>query len=197
MKSRNLRHAVVVPKQHNMKKLLTILLLVSLTGCGTLTKLRDEKKIKSDSTAVVTNTVKTDIVTIIEEKVDTTVTVKGDSAVVVTPLNTLITEGEIETTNNGTTVKVTYNKETGDIRAVGITAERSVPVTINKKTTTTDKSDSQTNSKVDVKRKEATKKDEVHREQKSKFWWGFAFAIMLLFILVIIILVGRLYFRRI
>lgn len=179
-----------------MKKFITLLLLVSLTGCGTLSRIRDEKKTKTDSTAVVTQDIKADVVTVIEETVDTTLTVKADSAVVETPLNTLLDKGVIESTNNGSTVRVTYDKETGDIRAVGITAERSVPVNLNRKTTTTDKSKTQTNTKVDVQKKEAVKNEEKIVQQKSKFWWGFYFAIGLILVLVIVILLARQYIKR-
>lgn len=179
-----------------MKKFITLLLLVSLTGCGTLSRIRDEKKSKTDSTAVVTNTVKADVVTVTEEVIDTTVQLKADSAVVETPLNTLLDKGVIESTNNGTTVKVTYDKTTGDIRAVGISAERSVPVNMSRKTTTTDKSDTETKSKVDVKKKEAVKNEQKTVEQKSKFWWGVAFAFGLILILIIIILLARQYIKK-
>jgi uncharacterized protein YceK len=178
-----------------LRALFSIILIITLTGCGTVEKWRDSRHTKSDSTAVGTTTTNTVTNTTVKDVVDTTVTVKGNEAVAVRPLEDLLNGKPIEATNNSTSVSVVFDKATGTIKATGRTEDRNVDVKINRTTEIKGKTAVESDYKSETKLKEAIKTEHKTVEHKSKFWWGFAVAVISIFLLVILILLGRKYIK--
>lgn len=160
-----------------MKALFTLTIFaLLLSGCGTLERYKNRNEVEASSTITSATT------TTIQEKVDTSVQIKGDSVVAVRPLDDLLQGKPIKATDGKNTVKVTYDKKTGDVRAVGITEPHQVEVTIDRTTHT----------------KEATQKDDIvktkdviveeKRKGTSNFLWGIIITLSILVIILILIL---------
>ncbi len=151
---------------------------VFLAGCGSLERWKDRRKSKEETTTTsVTNTTVT-------EKIDTTVKIRKDSVVAVRPLDDLIKGKPIHATDGTNTVKVTYDHTSGNVRAVGITEAREVPVIMERTT----KSDNRTDEV-------ATKKEAITTEHTERgangFQWGFMVAILAVILLVALYVVYR------
>lgn len=179
-----------------MRLLTAIIFIIALSGCANVSKWRDSRTSESDSTAVEVIKETTATKTTIRDVVDTTVTVKGNEAVAVRPLEELLSGKPIEAENNWTKVYVTYDPETETVRAEARTEDLEVPVKIDRTTETEATSESVTDSKSEVRSEEAVNTEEKIVEQKSKFWLGVAVAVIFMFLLVILIMLARQYFRR-
>lgn len=162
-----------------MKKVLALLTVtLLLASCGTMERWKERRKTKEETTTTsVTNTT-------VVEKIDTTVSIKKDSVVAVRPLDDLIKGKPIEATDGGNTVKVSYDPTTGNVRAVGITEAREVPVFMERTTNSDNRTD------VAEKKKEFTSTD--HKERKnSGYAWGIVTALVAVLIIIVLILIYR------
>jgi preprotein translocase subunit SecG len=144
-----------------MKNLIILFLLATfLTGCGAM---RRQKETNENQNTSITTSATT---TTIQEKVDTSVLIKRDSVVAVRPLDDLLNGKPIKATDGKNTVRVTYDKKSGDIRAVGTTEAHSVPVVVDRITT----SDNKTKKDVAIKTKEVVVDEK--RAGNNNFLWG-------------------------
>ena len=160
-----------------MKNLITLLLLASfLSGCGAMR--RNSETNESQNTSITTSATTTTI----QEKVDTTVLIKGDSVVAVRPLDDLLQGKPIESTDGKNTVRVTYDKKSGNIRAVGTTETHSVPVVIDRTTT----SENKTKNDIAFKTKEVIV--EKKRAGSTNFLWGIILTLSIALIGLILII---------
>lgn len=164
-----------------MSKIIALLLVaIFVSSCGTM------KKHHEEHTTSATETTKNDIAKTVTEKVDTTVTIKRDSVVAVRPIDDLLHGKPIQATDGGSTVRVTYDSISGNVRAVGITEEREVPITIDKTTVETDKTTSV------AKSNEAIVQESKERKG-ANFEWSL---ILILFIIIAVIALYLIFFRR-
>jgi hypothetical protein len=134
-----------------------LLLLTALASC------RNKQKIVSS----------TETTTTITEKVDTTVTVRGDSIKFVTPIQSLIVPKIIETEVQK--VVVAYNAQTGEVSVDAIAKDREVPVNIDRTTKTTTKEDKREKTITQPERPKQTFWGRVLTGIKRIFWFVLVF----------------------
>jgi hypothetical protein len=173
-----------------MRTLIVLWLALTLVGCASTRKVVEtsstDTSIKSEE--VTTSTEK--VTTVTTEKVDTTVTIPGETTSVTRPLDDLLRGDTIKAENNGTSVAVVYNPTTGTVTAVGKTAFREVPITLNKTTTSVAERGSRTDLKSDTRVKEQDKVVDKEKESIFKEW---AWLILLLSFLLLLIVGYALY----
>jgi hypothetical protein len=113
-----------------MKHILILLLAMMLASCGTLRK--NVQKETKDSTSTISTRDKS--VSIITEKIDTSVKLPGDTAKASKPLDNLIKGDTLKASTNGTQLEVYYEPTTGRIHAKAITEPKDVPIIIDRTT---------------------------------------------------------------
>jgi hypothetical protein len=113
-----------------MKILLAIFISIALASCGTLSK--SVHKQTTDSTSNVSTRDKS--VSIISEKIDTSVKLKGDTAKASKPLENILKGDTLKASTNGTSLEVFYNPTTGQVHAKAITEPKDVPVIMDRTT---------------------------------------------------------------
>ena len=167
-----------------MRILIIFWLAITLMGCASTRKVVEasstDKAIKTEEVT----TSKEKVTTVTTEKVDTTVTIPGATTTVTRPLDEILRGDTIKAENNGTSVAVVYNPSTGTVTAVGKTAFREVPITLNKTTTSVAERGSRTDYKSDTRVKEEDKVVDKEKESIFKEW---AWLILLLLFLLILI----------
>lgn len=139
------------------------LIAFSLTGCGSSRKA--VTKSTSDST-VSAQTVRTNTITT-REKVDTLVSIPGDTAKASKPLDNLIAGDTLEASTNGTRVRVWYDHGRKSVYGEAITEPTQVPVTIDRLSTASTTESVQTEAKV-------SKSDSHIRKETSAIPWYFS-----------------------
>lgn len=113
-----------------MKNIFILLIAFMLASCGTLHK--TVHKAKADTSSVTSTHDKS--VTIIREKIDTSVKIKGDTAKASAPLESITHGDTLKAQSDGTSVEVYYEASTGRIHAKAITKPKEVPIQIERTT---------------------------------------------------------------
>lgn len=139
-----------------MKYLFAVILVLSLTSCGTITRLVNSTHKKEHTSIDSINHVKKDSLgtskTVIVEKIDTSVSTKKDSAQVSTPLNNLL-KGDTQTTDNGDIkVEVSYSPVTKKVTVKATTKPQVIPIRQDRTTTTTTQAKVSTTASNEVKK---------------------------------------------
>lgn len=170
-----------------MKRLiLSLSLLIALSGCGTIQKhkQKDEHKqtVTIDSAAMTTKKV--------VEKVDTTVKVSGGNSNGAKPVDNILKGDSLVIEDNTQRVVVDYDPTTGNIRAKAQVKDRNIPIQIDRTT--------ETSEQINVQR--ATTEETKHQVTDSKknigangFAWGAITSFLIVFLLMAVGL--YLYFR--
>jgi cobalamin biosynthesis Mg chelatase CobN len=175
-----------------------------LIGCGVIRKSIDTSSSSTDSTAVtVQNTdiskeeskhTDKQINTVITERVDTSITVPGTTAIVAQSLNTLIEMGTIQAQDGATSVTLTYDPITGTVRAIGQTDARTIPVQsvktteISEDVKTDESASSQDNTKTTERTEVQHEESQKHKEVKSNTVPGGMFLTLIIVISIILVL---------
>lgn len=170
-----------------MKRLiLSLSLLIALTGCGTFRKHheKDEHKqtVTIDSAAMTTKKV--------VEKVDTTVKISGGKSNGAKPVDNIVKGDSLVIEDNTQRVVVDYDPLTGNIRAKAVVYDRDVPVQMDRVTETTDQVELHRNAEQETKHEITEKKNEVGADG---FAWGAITSFLIVFLLMAVGL--YLYFR--
>lgn len=163
-----------------MRTLLILLLSITLASCGSLNK--SVRKQTTDSTSI--QATRQANVSIITEKLDTSVQLKGDTAKATKPLDNLVKGDTLKASTNGTSVEVFYNPVTGNIHAKAITEPRLVPVIIDRTTELR----SETESIEEREFHQAIESKDVEREESSLLnpWLWVVWLIILLALLYLL-----------
>jgi len=155
-----------------------LLVAVFLSGCGTISRWKESRKTKEETQTSSLTTTKT------VEKIDTVLKLKKDSVVAVRPIDDLFKGKPIEARDGNSSVRVTYDGSTGNIRAVGISEAREIPVSMERIT--------ESSNKVD---QVATTKDIVRAETKEYKNSGFAWGVVLTLVVVLLVVILLVYRR--
>lgn len=193
-----------------MRLLISLMLLLSLVGCGTVQKVKNKEKlditteVKATTDAVATTVTDTKggtvTTTTITERIDTVVKVPASKASASAPLVVLLENGVLEASNNETTVRATYHPDSGTISIEGKTEERSVHVKsertskteANSKFVQSVQKDESLSTSVDATQEVKSTNKEAVTEKPIKTWiWIPIFIILLILFLVVGIIMGR------
>jgi thiol:disulfide interchange protein len=193
-----------------MRLLISLMLLLTLVGCGAIQKVKTKEKlditteVKATSDAVATTVTDTKggtvTTTTITERIDTVVSVPASKASVSAPLSVLIENGVMEASNNETTVRATYHPETGTIHIEGHTQARSVPVKAertskteaNSKFVQSVKKDESLSSSIEESKEVKSTNKEVIIEKKTAKWAWIPILMLLIIVFFIVgVIIGR------
>lgn len=144
---------------------LAAILLIGLSACKVKTKTvdKDKQNINIEQTSTTTTVI------------DTTVRIGGDTAQVIAPVFELFKGDTIIAENNGTVVKLHYDKKNKTITAKAITKDKFVPIQATKTESGTLKADVKTISI----HKEQTVRPDVSSNLKWLFWLFLLLAILI------------------
>lgn len=140
-------------------------LLIGLSACKVKDKVvdKDKQDIKIEQTSTTTTVI------------DTIVKIGGDTAQVIAPIFELLKGDTIVAENNGTVVKLSFDKKTQTVTARAITKTKIVPIQATKTESNNLKADIKTTSI----HKEQTVKSDVGSNMKWLFWLFFVAAIII------------------
>lgn len=172
--------------------LLLLLGAASLQSCGTIKKAFSKKRERIQTEATTTSTTNTTSTTVVEEKVDTTVSIPGDTL-----------QGEISLPDSSQElidtlqgeyqlIEIKYKPRQRKLQIKAVVKPRQAPVVIDRKSTTT------THSTAVEKREEKKIQDTLIKQKDIEKkgvvpWWVW---ILLILLLLISILLGYLRWQR-
>lgn len=187
-----------------MKNIIFLLLItLCAASCGSVKKSLSLKKSASDSSgslkAVVASNTKTDATTVTDTKehIDSPTVVPGDTVNGERSASDLLAGKKLIVDNGTTKVIVTYDKETGNYKATGITKPRTINTGYTKETHSTAnvKASNNTTAKItastEVKKSNSDKEKSKEREPIPFWYW----IVLILIIAGIVYVVYRYFFH--
>jgi len=118
-----------------MKRLIWVLIAITLLGCTTSKKINETSNKHSQQIDVTTNT---NVNTQVVENLDTNIVISGNEVTASRQLDELIAGKLITAKENGTEVEVRYDQITGEVKAKARTINRTVPVQFERTTTSSE-----------------------------------------------------------